>query len=427
MLKRILCALLCLAVSVSLCGCRVIDLLYSSSYSEEEVEYIYIDETKSENSSSGAESSVLATEFSAEQGEHYTPIKPTSIADGDNPIRSYKYLSDEQKSMYSYMLTAANTLQDGWFNIGKCSENYINNSSVAYYSLLSDYPELFWLSKDFVVSRDAATGDGYMALTYRADDYRCGYLVSKKDLSNKKAQFDARVNELLAATKGLSDFEKEIYFHDWLCENVVYDQYSDYNIYTAYGALVNGVAVCEGYSRAMQYLCNRAGIPCALISGSSRGSGHMWNVIKLDGEWYHTDVTWDDAEDYTSHIYLNLNDNQIKADHHIFSVDTSGNNNLTVEFGTFNTFLVECTGNRFDYYDHYSLYFEGDFGAAAASIYTAAERGEKYAEFIVRDRTTFEMEEDPIGRINEQLAYIPDCKIQIHSYSYENRILVVLF
>lgn len=426
MIKRIICTILCLIVSVSLCGCSSFESIFSSYY-EEEIEYIYTDKTDKTESTVSVEGSVIATDFSAEQGEHYTPINPTPITDKDNPIRSYKYLSAEQKSMYSYMLTAANTLQDGWFNIGKCSENYINNSSVAYYSLLADYPEFFWLSKDFVVSRDATNGDGYMALKYSADDHSCGYLVSKNDVENKKAQFDAKVNELLSAVRGLSEFETEIYFHDWLCENVVYDQYGDDNIYTAYGALINGVAVCEGYSRAMQYLCNKAGIPCALISGSSRGSGHMWNVIQLDGDWYHTDVTWDDAEDYTSHIFLNLNDKQIEADHHIFSVDTSASNDLTVEFGTFNTFLMKCTGEKYDYYEHFSQYFEGDFAAAAASIYTAAERGKKYAEFIVNNPSAFESDEDSIGKINEQLTFIPDCDVQIHSYSYENRILVVLF
>lgn len=58
--------------------------------------------------------------------------------------------------------------------------------------------------------------------------------------------------------------------------------------------------VCEGYSRAFMVLCQRLGIPCVLVDGAARpeptGSSeeHMWNYVKLDGQWYALDVTWND-------------------------------------------------------------------------------------------------------------------------------------
>ena len=72
----------------------------------------------------------------------------------------------------------------------------------------------------------------------------------------------------------------------------------------AYGALVEGRAVCQGYSDAVKIICDYYGIPCVCISGTSDGGGHMWNAIQMeDGKWYFVDLTWDDQE---SSIYYDF-------------------------------------------------------------------------------------------------------------------------
>ena len=109
--------------------------------------------------------------------------------------------------------------------------------------------------------------------------------------------------------------EKEVLIHDLLCKAVVYDSEFDRNgentVYTAYGALVNGHAVCEGYARAFKLLCYYAGLECILVTGDSKGVGHMWNMVRLDGNWYHVDATWDDLRSEPHHTYLNLTELQI--------------------------------------------------------------------------------------------------------------------
>ncbi len=86
--------------------------------------------------------------------------------------------------------------------------------------------------------------------------------------------------------------------HDYLCDTVVYDLNAPY-AHEPYGALVDGKAVCEGYAEAFKLLCDRFGIPCAVILGegvvSSGSEPHMWNYVQMeDGYWYAVDVTWDD-------------------------------------------------------------------------------------------------------------------------------------
>ena len=88
--------------------------------------------------------------------------------------------------------------------------------------------------------------------------------------------------------------------HDYLVNNVEYDtSISQSNIYDIYGALVNNVAVCEGYARAFKYIMDEMNIPCVLVIGQGKNSqgqteNHAWNYVELNNKWYAIDVTWDD-------------------------------------------------------------------------------------------------------------------------------------
>ena len=65
--------------------------------------------------------------------------------------------------------------------------------------------------------------------------------------------------------------------------------------YEAFGVLIDKVGVCESYSRAFQYICQRIGVENLRVVGDSQGIGHMWNMISLDNDWYHMYLTWDDG------------------------------------------------------------------------------------------------------------------------------------
>lgn len=121
-----------------------------------------------------------------------------------------------------------------------------------------------------------------------------------------------------------TDYRKEKKIHDYIVKNVEYG-YPDSNTdedsdaFNAYGALVKGKAVCNGYAQAMKLLCDLSGIECEMVTGTADGENHAWNLICLNEEWYHTDVTWDDPEpDNPSRIlysYFNLDDSQMELSH----------------------------------------------------------------------------------------------------------------
>ena len=101
-----------------------------------------------------------------------------------------------------------------------------------------------------------------------------------------------------------SDYEKLRTVYDWLCRNVTYDKIHRKNPYyhlcsTAYAALVQHTAACQGYCAALYRLLREAGIACRIVTGpavSENGASeklHAWVIAELDGLWYGLDPTWD--------------------------------------------------------------------------------------------------------------------------------------
>ena len=121
-------------------------------------------------------------------------------------------------------------------------------------------------------------------------------------------------------------YQKALILHDYIIDHVEYDDQDleDDKIYTFYGALMEGQAVCQGYADAFQLMGYMSGIDTAIVSGDGISNGvsigHMWNMIKLEDDFYHLDTTWDDpvldgGRGTKSYEYFNLADEQMAVDH----------------------------------------------------------------------------------------------------------------
>ena len=108
-----------------------------------------------------------------------------------------------------------------------------------------------------------------------------------------------------------TDIENELAIHDYLVENVSYVDTGD-SSYNAYSALINGIAVCSGYTECFKTFMDMLGIENGTVSGEAGNEQHIWNTVMLDGQWYHVDVTWDDpigsSFEYTDHAYFNISE-----------------------------------------------------------------------------------------------------------------------
>lgn len=105
----------------------------------------------------------------------------------------------------------------------------------------------------------------------------------------------------------MEKWEKALAIHDWMTHNLEYDPdglSNDPNVKVdpdssiPYGPLVNGKAICEGYSTTYDLFMKMLGIDCVVVKGEANDEYHNWNKVKLDdGNWYCVDVTWDDPID----------------------------------------------------------------------------------------------------------------------------------
>jgi len=130
----------------------------------------------------------------------------------------------------------------------------------------------------------------------------------KKDDPADLSEYDRAIYDAAQAVleeiirDGMSDLEKETAVYDWVTRNIVYGwsrmdvlEETPREAYTPYGGLVDRMATCLGYAASFQLLMDMAGVECITVVGATLGStgDHAWNMVRLDGEWYCVDATWD--------------------------------------------------------------------------------------------------------------------------------------
>lgn len=184
------------------------------------------------------------------------------------------------------------------------STNNDGDDKLLYYvtKVLYDHPEIYYARTAIRYSYSPSSGTIKTLLAVYIDGLRS---------AEAKAAMDRKVNEAMALVddQNLTDLDKALILHDYLVEQVAYNWEVDIalktgeamsevekrtgvRIYTAYGALAEGDAVCQGYALAYKLLLNRCGVDSVLVS--SEKMNHVWNLVKINGSWYHVDVTWDD-------------------------------------------------------------------------------------------------------------------------------------
>ena len=105
---------------------------------------------------------------------------------------------------------------------------------------------------------------------------------------------EQRINEIIELTRVSSkknDFLKTKFIYDYILSNVEYDY--TYVNHSAYNALFDRKAVCEGCAALLYRLLSKVSVPCRIITGKGLQEQHAWNIVKIGGRWYNLDVTWD--------------------------------------------------------------------------------------------------------------------------------------
>lgn len=131
---------------------------------------------------------------------------------------------------------------------------------------------------------------------YYTFTYTIGYYTTDRQEQLLDEAIAALLEELELNEK--SDYEKVAGVYNYMTQNITYDydnlEDDSYMLkYTAYAALINKTAVCQGYANLFYRLMLELGVDCRIITGTGNGGAHAWNIVKLDGKYYNLDATWD--------------------------------------------------------------------------------------------------------------------------------------
>ena len=142
------------------------------------------------------------------------------------------------------------------------------------------------------------------SISYRTSNslYLCTltYTITYYTTAAQEAEMNEAVASLISDLdlKDKTDYQKIKSIYDYMCSNISYDydnlEDDTYMLkYTAYAALINRTAVCQGYANLFYRLALEAGVDARLITGTGNGGGHAWNIANLGDSYYYLDSTWD--------------------------------------------------------------------------------------------------------------------------------------
>lgn len=152
-------------------------------------------------------------------------------------------------------------------------------------------------------------------------------LVPSVSAASREEQLQSKIRQIIAQMPSsvVSDADKSLYLHDYIVKNVAYEMVGDHQ--SAYGALLDGKAVCAGYADAYKRLLDAVGIKATTITGYAYDANgnqerHAWTMLTIDGKCLFTDVTWDDPfingvqdPNYVGHDYFHITLEQMSKNH----------------------------------------------------------------------------------------------------------------
>ena len=214
-------------------------------------------------------------------------IKPydASIITGDINLYAYMSLNAEEKVVYDEIYEILS---------GFKSEVYISTLDtdvidLAFDCVLMDHPELFYVK-------------GYSIKTYTRNGVAekiamsGTYIMDESQIEAYLPEIDEYVRNCEATIPYDADeYTKVKTVYEYLVRNTEYDK-SAPNNQNIISVFVGKRSICQGYAKAMQYILHDLGVFCTLVEGSVKeGEHHVWDLVRIDGKYYHVDPTWGDS------------------------------------------------------------------------------------------------------------------------------------
>lgn len=292
----------------------------------------------------------------------------------------YNFLSDDQKRIYESIANGVKKFQSEFVvrdYVADDKDKFASEVSIAIEAFINDHPEVFYLESEYssYILSSFDGNIGYIRLNYTED--------SIESVNQKIELMSQKIDEYLEGLDGLNEYEKELEIHDRLSYSVEYSHLEELprEYHTAEGSLLEGVGVCDSFAKALQLIYSRAGIDSIIVLGSLDGNPHAWNMVKINNEWYHVDLTSShsiyEETGIVNHAYFNLD---TESEKRFASLDSE-------------ELIPEAYQNTYNYYNYNELVIsnDDDIYQRLSDICNKFE-GENYIEFYlegnVGDRIT---------------------------------------
>ncbi len=246
-------------------------------------------------------------------------------ARSDKPLRKaaldseyyFSKLEKEEKIVYDEILESLNDMSED-VEISTKDEDVIDT---AFNAVVWDHPEIFWV-KGYTYAVHTLDGE-VTKVTFSGS-----FTATLEERDKSRAEIEEIAKEILAGVdRQNSQYSQVKYIFEYLIDNVEYDLNASNN-QDIRSVFLGHRSVCQGYSKATQYLLNELGIFSTLVFGKAAGGDHSWNLVNVDGDYYHLDTTWGDASysgasEYTgrapsiNYDYFLVTDDEIARTHHV--------------------------------------------------------------------------------------------------------------
>ena len=242
------------------------------------------------------------------------PVQTTSVIDGETVQSEINYPSAVQ---------SVETLADAmYYHLSQFETDFTiqYNGNTQNLSAMLEEASLLASKRDPFIEGHLSMRE--ITYTYTRSsakiDVKQQYLITAAQV----ASVDATVDEILIKNNAhsLSDFDKIKFVNDYIVQNTVYSTETIHSAHSAYTVLAEGKAVCQGYALLAQKMLTKLGIESLYVVGEAGGVGHAWNLVKLNGGWYHIDMTWNDptpdrGPNNVRYAYFLMSDQQLIKDH----------------------------------------------------------------------------------------------------------------
>ncbi len=242
-----------------------------------------------------------------------------NLADYNENSYFYNQLDDTAKAIYVGIKDNLNNMKNGTYKIDfRTRFNTLLHQkdgqkrlSAAYQTAVDalklDNPGIFYIdfSKVYLNTYSVTEGERITYTVYidkgNNQNYYIDSFSSEKEVDRAIKQIEEiRYMIVKAIPENSSNFEKSMFVHDWLVDNLKYDEtLKKDNRSNVYGALMERDVTCQGYAKAFKYILDVLSVPCILVKGDATNSEnvtekHVWNYVMINDKWYAIDVTWDD-------------------------------------------------------------------------------------------------------------------------------------